>query len=190
MANALILYLHGFRSSSQSWKARELHRAMRARGQEDCLMTPDLPWAPDAAITLCETLLSAAAKRVTLVGSSLGGYYATWLAERYDLQAALINPAVIGGLPLSSWLGVHQHLYRDECFELTEAHIQSLRALEAPRIHPERYLLLLEKGDQVLDYRRALDYYAGCQQVVLEGGEHSFSQFPHFIDQILEFAGL
>jgi predicted esterase YcpF (UPF0227 family) len=191
MANGLIFYLHGFRSSSQSWKARELSLAMRARGQEERLWIPDLPWEPAAAIQLVETRLSAVEKEtVTLVGSSLGGHYATWLAERHRLKVALVNPAVIRHLSMASWLGVHRHLYRDESFEFTEAHGEALRRLEAPCITPERYLLLLEKGDKVLDYRHALARYAGCRQIVLEGGEHGFSQFPRFIEQILEFAGL
>jgi len=188
----VILYLHGFRSSSQSWKPRELAAALRARGLQDHLICPDLPWEPAAAIALCERLILRASASVTLIGSSLGGYYATFLAERHHLNAVLMNPAVAeGSITPEHWLGRHTHLYRPgETFEFTLLHIEQLAALMTPKISPERYLLLLETGDEVLDYRNAVARYAGCAQIILSGGNHSFSRFSEYIPKILEFAGL
>jgi len=185
-----VIYLHGFRSSPQSWKVRELQAAMAARGREDQLLAPALPWEPAAAIEMLESLLGKLSRPVTLAGSSLGGYYATWLAERHDLKAVLINPAVVDELDLSLFVGPQTSLYDDQVFHFTPVHGEQLLALKVPRPDPSRYLLLLEEGDQVLDHRQALHRYAGCKQVVLPGGDHSFTQFPRYIPQILEFAGL
>jgi len=127
---------------------------------------------------------------VTFVGSSLGGYYATHLAERHEARAVLINPAVRPYDLFAGLLGPQQNLYTGERYELTPQHIDELRALEVDTIHPERYLLLVETGDEVLDYRSAVERYAGARQIVLEGGDHGFSRFGDCIDTILQFAGL
>lgn len=190
MARGLILYLHGFRSSPQSWKIQELHKAMQARGQDDQLLAPALPVAPAEAMALLESILQKASGPVTLVGSSLGGFYATWLAEKYDLRAVLINPAVAAQGVLKHLLGVQTNLHTGESFEFTQVHVEQLAVLDVHSPSPARYLLLVEKGDEVLDYVRAVERYRGCEQVVLEGGNHSFTKFPDLIPKILEFAGL
>ena len=127
---------------------------------------------------------------MTLVGSSLGGFYATYFAEKLGLRAVLINPAVKPQLGLESYLGIQQNLYTGEPYELTRRHIEEWRALDTPTVHPERYLLLVETGDEVLDYRDAVRKYAGCRQVVVEGGDHSLKSFPEHLPLILEFARL
>lgn len=190
MAGGLILYLHGFRSSPASWKARVLHAALAARGEADRLLAPALPWAPAAAIDQLEALLASISGPITLVGASLGGWYATWLAERHDLKAVLINPAIVSALDLNLFIGRHTHLHDGSSFDFTRRHADQLLALHIPRPDPRRYLLLLETGDAVLDYRQAARHYAGCKQVILPGGEHGFCHFPEYIGQILEFAGL
>ena len=185
-----ILYLHGFRSSPASWKVRLLSEHMAAAGLGRHFSCPALSHIPNVAIAQAETLIAAADGPLTLVGSSLGGYYATWLAEKHDLRAVLINPAVLAPLSLTEHLGTQTNLYSGETFEFTATHIDELRALEVPRIMPERYLLLVESGDEVLDHRQALTRYAGCRQIVVDGGDHSFTRFPDFLPQILEFGGL
>lgn len=185
-----LLYLHGFRSSPQSWKVRELQAFMAARGQAKQLVTPALPWEPAKAIALLEELLETCPAPVTVAGSSLGGWYATWLAERHDLKAVLINPAVVSELDLSLFQGHQTNLHDGSSFEFTQVHADQLLALNVPQPDPDRYFLLLEQGDEVLDYRQAAHRYAGCKQVILPGGDHSFTQFPRFIPQIIEFAGL
>lgn len=188
--SASILYLHGFRSSPASWKIRLLGEHLTAAGLGNRLACPALSHVPSEAIAQAEALIAAADGPLTLVGSSLGGYYATWLAEKHDLRAVLINPAVIAPLSLSEHLGRQTNLHTGETFEFTTAHIAELRALEIAQITPARYLLLLETGDEVLDYRTAVAHYAGCRQIVLAGGDHSFTRFPEFLPQILEFCGL
>lgn len=190
MARGLILYLHGFRSSPESWKIQELRKVMQARGLEDRLLAPALPVVPKEAMALLESMLQEASEPVTLVGSSLGGFYATWLAEKYDLRAVLINPAVAAHGVLKHLLGVQTNLHTGESFEFTQVHVEQLAVLDLSSPTPARYLLLVEKGDEVLDYGQAIERYAGCEQVVLEGGNHSFTRFPDLIPNILEFAGL
>jgi predicted esterase YcpF (UPF0227 family) len=185
-----ILYLHGFRSSPASWKVRLLSEHMDAAGMGERLDCPSLSHIPHIAIAQAEALIAKADGPLTLIGSSLGGYYATWLAERHDLRAVLINPAELAPLSLTEHLGKQTNLHTGESFEFTATHIDELRAIEVAKITPERYLLLVETGDEVLDYRAAVTRYAGCRQIVLEGGDHSFTRFPEFVPQILEFCGL
>jgi predicted esterase YcpF (UPF0227 family) len=91
---------------------------------------------------------------------------------------------------LESYLGIQHNLYTGEAYELTREHIAEWRALDSPAIHPERYLLLVETGDEVLDYREAVRKYAGARQLVIAGGDHMLRSFPEHLDLILEFAGL
>jgi len=185
-----ILYLHGFCSSPASTKVRLLAGALESRGLGDRLICPALSYVPSEAIAQAEAIIGGHAGPLTLVGSSLGGFYATWLAERHDLRAVLINPAVVAPLPLDTFIGRQTNLYTGESFDFTAEHIEELRALEVAQVTPDRYLLLVETGDEVLDYRQALARYAGCRQTVLEGGDHSFVHFPDLLPQLFEYCGL
>ncbi|HEX8987170.1 MAG TPA: YqiA/YcfP family alpha/beta fold hydrolase [Rhodocyclaceae bacterium] len=184
-----LLYLHGFTSAPQSKKAQALKARMEALGIGERFACPQLPPSPREAIALAEALIAAAGKPVMLVGSSLGGYYATWLAERHGLRAVLVNPAVVAHLQLADYVGPHQNLYTGESFEFTPQHIEELRAIEVPRLsHPENFWLLVETGDQTLDYRQAAARYQGARQTVLAGGDHSFTRWPDVLDAVLDFA--
>ena len=189
-ATAGILYLHGFCSSPESWKAKVMGDALRARGLSDRFFCPALSPVPNEAIAQAEAIIRKAGSRLTLVGSSLGGYYATFLAEKHDLRAVLVNPAVVAPLSLSAYVGPQKNLHSGETFDFTAAHIEQLRTLECRTITPARYLLLVETGDEVLDYRRAVERYAGCRQEVFEGGDHSFTRFPDLLPQLFEFCRL
>ena len=184
-----ILYLHGFCSSPASWKSRLLAETMARRGLGGHFACPQLSPVPDEAVAQAGRLIEQAAGPITLVGSSLGGHYANYLAERYALPAVLVNPAVIERLDLSLFLGEHANFHTAERFVFTARHAAQLLA-QVRRPTPERYWLLLEEGDEVLDYRQAQAFYAGCRQTVLPGGDHSFTQFPEFVAQLIEFAGL
>ena len=185
-----ILYLHGFCSSPQSWKARLLAETLAERGLVDRLYCPFLSPVPEQAIIQAEAIIARHEGPLAVAGSSLGGFYATWLAEKYDLRAVLINPAVKAPVSLEKYLGTQTNLHTHESFEFTLEHVAQLRALEVPEITPSRYLLMVETGDEVLDYRQALARYAGCRQIVLEGGDHSFTRFPDYLPQLFEFCRL
>lgn len=184
-----ILYLHGFRSSPQSFKARAVAEAMAERGLASLFFCPALSHEPRLAMAQAETILAEQGP-LTLVGSSLGGYYATWLAEKHDLAAVLVNPAVLAHLSLADYLGPQTNLYTGEVFQFTPTHVAELEALALAELTPSRYWLLVEEGDEVLDYRQALARYQGGRQTVLPGGDHSFTRFGEYVPQILEFAGL
>lgn len=190
MDRPVILYLHGFGSSPASWKAKLLGAHLEALGQGERFLCPLLSPVPQEAIASAEALIAAAPGKVTLVGSSLGGHYATFLAEKHDLRAVLVNPAVVQRLEAKRFLGEHAHFHSGEIFTFTADHAAQLQAQTLVRPDPARYLLLLETGDAVLDYRHALEHYVGCRQIVLSGGDHSFTKFPRYLPQILEFAGL
>lgn len=186
----MILYLHGFTSGPQSNKAQALGARMRERGLGDRFVCPQLPASPHDAIALATSLI--ARHRVgAVVGSSLGGYYATWLAETFDLRAVLVNPAVVAHLSLKDFVGPQRWLYSGEAFEFTRDHIEELRAVDVPVLSkPRRFWLLVEEGDQTLDYRHAVSRYAGARQTVLPGGDHSFTRWNEYLDSIIAFAGL
>lgn len=192
----MIIYLHGFRSAPASIKSTALRQRMAARGLAAAFWCEQLPVAPRAAIALAEAQIARCradrgSPAPTLVGSSLGGYYATYLAEKHDLKAVLVNPAVVAPLALEDWIGPQTNMYSGETFEFTRAHIDELRAFEVAAIsRPERYWLLVETGDELLDYRVAVEKYAGARQTVLEGGDHGFSRWHDYLDAVIAFAGL
>jgi hypothetical protein len=183
----LIVYLHGFNSSPLSHKAQVMRRYMAERGLEKEFACPALPPFATQAIEAAEKLIDGK-QNLCLIGSSLGGFYATYLAEKHGLKAVLINPAIDPHLGLRAYLGPQQNLHTGEPYELTEAHLREWEKLYVPRITPRRYLLIVETGDEVLDYRRALERYAGAEQLVIPGGDHSLQSFPQHLPRILEFS--
>lgn len=186
----MILYLHGFTSGPQSHKALALGARMRGRGLGDFFVCPQLPASPGEAIALAGDLVARHGVS-TVVGSSLGGYYSAYLAETFDLKAVLVNPAVVAHLSLKDYVGPQRWLYSGETFEFTPDHIDELRAIEIPLLSkPQRFWLMVEEGDETLDYRHAVDRYAGARQTVLPGGDHSFTRWNDYLDAIIAFAGL
>jgi predicted esterase YcpF (UPF0227 family) len=187
----MLIYLHGFNSSAGSHKAQVLNRYMQEHGLGGHYCCPTLPHQPERAVAAIEAAIAGCPRdTVTLVGSSLGGFYATYLAERHKLRAVLINPAVRPHHGLRSFLGVQRNLYTDEEYELTEEHLLQMQRLYQSDIDAQRYLLLVETQDEVLDYREAVSKYAGARQIVIEGGDHSLKSFPEHIPLILKFARL
>ncbi|MDH4173785.1 MAG: esterase [Betaproteobacteria bacterium] len=187
----MIIYLHGFNSSPQSHKAQVLGRFMAERGLGERFACPALPPLADEAIAAIEALMARhPGAHFCFVGSSLGGYYATYLAERHGARAALINPSIDPHIGLRAYLGEQKNLHTGAPYQLTEAHLREWQALWVPHVTPSRYLLIVETGDEVLDYRRAVARYAGAEQVVVEGGDHSLQSFPQHLPRILAFAGL
>lgn len=189
MDRRLIVYLHGFCSSPASLKSRQFADEMARRGLADRFICRQLSPVPALAMADMSALIEAVEGRVTLVGSSLGGHYANHLAEKYGLNAVLINPAAVDRLDAAKFIGEHANFHTGERFVFTAEHAAQLAA-QVARPTPERYWLLAETGDEVLDWRQASDFYAGCRQTILEGGDHSFVRFPEFIPQIIEYAGL
>lgn len=185
----MLIYIHGFNSAPNSFKARLVGERMRMLGRESEYLVPALSHRPAEAMALLRSTLERH-PGAALIGSSLGGFYATWLAEYYALRAVLVNPAVRPYELLSGILGPQKNLYTGAEYELTAQHIVELKALEVPSITPERYFLLTRTGDEVLDYRLAVEKYRGARQWVVPGGDHGFGDFENYLDAVLEFCGV
>ncbi|HLT03539.1 MAG TPA: YqiA/YcfP family alpha/beta fold hydrolase [Pseudomonas sp.] len=184
------LYLHGFNSSPASHKARQLTRACERLGIADRLRVPALHHHPRRAIAQCEQAIAELGTPL-LIGSSLGGYYATHLAERHGLKALLINPAVRPHTRFDGYLGPQQNLYSGETWQLTSEHIQALAELEvAPPRDPQRCQVWLQTGDETLDYRHAEAWYRACALRLQPGGDHGYQGFAQQLPSLFAFAGL
>lgn len=188
----MILYLHGFRSSPLSTKTSLLASRMQALGRGDEYLCPQLPASPQAAIAQAlEIAGRVTPSELTLIGSSLGGYYATWLAERLGCRAVLLNPAVHAARDLASQVGVKTQYHSNAAFEFKSAYIDELKALEVARItHPERYFLIAATGDELLDWREMVAQFLGARQHVIAGSDHGISDFAHYADEVLAFCGV
>lgn len=188
----MILYLHGFRSSPLSTKTSLLASRMQALGRGDEYLCPQLPASPQAAIAQAREIAGRVdPSELTLIGSSLGGYYATWLAERLGCRAVLLNPAVHAARDLASQVGVKTQYHSNEAFEFKPAYIDELKALAVARItHPERYFLIAATGDELLDWREMVAQFPHARQRVIPGSDHGISDFAHYADEVLAFCGV
>jgi uncharacterized protein len=184
----LLIYVHGFNSSALSYKAGLLRGHMAQLGLAQHYACPELPHRPAAAMTLLRGLVQQHEPRtVTLVGSSLGGYYATWLTEHLGACTVLVNPAVRPYELLTPYIGPQKNLYTGASYEFTQSHIDELRALEVETITPSRYLLITATGDEVLDYRAGVERYAGCEQIIVPGSDHGLGDFAAYLDRVVSF---
>ncbi len=182
-----LIYIHGFNSSPQSHKAGLL-RAWLAQHRPDIqFIAPDLNMFPEQVADLLATLVRQY-PHAGLLGSSLGGFYATWLNQHYGNKAVLINPAVKAYDLLSKLLGEQTNYHTGVGYILTVDHVKQLLALEVDALHtPERLWLLLQTGDETLDYHLALAKYPHSPQLVEQGGNHAFDSFEQHIPSIIEF---
>ena len=189
-----IVYLHGFRSSPASGKATRLAEAVARLPERDrpVLHVPLLHHRPAVAMAaILDLARNAEPSALTFVGSSLGGYYATYAAETLGARAVLVNPAVRPYDDLAPYRGRQVNLYTGNAFDVTDRHFEELRALAIAKItRPARYWLLVEAGDEVLDYRVAVAFYAGAWQYVAGGGDHAFTRFDAQIPAVLRFCGV
>ncbi len=188
----MFLYLHGFNSSPASFKARLLKERLQALGRADEFAAPPLShWPAQAIATVERELAGRAPESVTLIGSSLGGHYATWIAERHGVRAVLVNPAVAPHALLGRSLGPQANLHTGERYALTAKHIDELRAFDVETItRPERYMLIVAMGDEVLDSHIALEKYRHSVQIVHRGGDHGFAEFAQYLDTVIDFGAL
>lgn len=185
----MILYLHGFKSSPSSTKARQIGAALAAQGRDAEYRCPQLPASPAQAIALAMAIAGGASPAdLCLIGSSLGGYYATWMAERLGCRAVLLNPAVQPLRSLEQYVGISRAYHSDEAFEFKASYIDELRALAMPRIsRPERYFLLAATGDDVLDWREMAAHYPGARHCIIDGSDHGISNFSDHLAAVLAF---
>ncbi len=190
MSSKLVVYLHGFASSSQSEKALLTAEYFARELPQHQLLVPDLPYTPADAMAYLQELLQDR-RPDALIGSSLGGFLATVLAEQYQCHAALINPAVRPHLLLAKHLGRYYHPVRQQHYDVTQDHLPLLAQLApAKPKNPALYQVLLQSGDEVLNYRDAVDFYQDCQLDVQEGGDHSYQVYANRLPDIVKFCQL
>ena len=188
----VIIYLHGFRSSPASHKAQVCAQCVSAMKAEDRFFCPQLPASPNAAIALATDLLKPhAPEKITLIGSSLGGYYATWLAEKFGCRAVLLNPMVSIPPNMDRFIGATSTFHTEEPFEFVPEYVDDLRALAVEHItRPERYLLVAATGDELLDWREMVAHYPGAQQIIVDGSDHGLTGFERYMDDVMAFCGM
>lgn len=183
-----VIYLHGFRSSPKSFKAQLLIRRMAELGRSAQFDCPALPVSPAEAVA---GVLAGLTPADTLIGSSLGGFYATWLAERIGCRAVLLNPAVRPAAGLAAYLGEQPLWHGGGSMVLEPRHLDELRALEVNAItRPERYFLVAATGDELLDWRDMAAHYPGARHRIIAGSDHGLSDFAAYQDEVLGFAGI
>ena len=186
-----LVYIHGFNSSENAHKANQLKQECERLGVADSLIIPRLNWQPKAAIKQLEKIIEAnLSQGVCLFGSSLGGFYATYLAHKYQLKSIVLNPAVGAPHLIEKHLGEQTNYHTGEVYTLTPEHITQLVELDIPLTQPDLFWLMLQKGDETLNYQTALDFYKGVQTSLEEGGSHSFDGFERYLDSVLDFANI
>ena len=188
-----LLYLHGFRSSPQSFKARMIEAWLAAHRPDVTWWCPQLPPSPAAAWALVREGVAAWPRATMAVaGSSLGGFYATVVAEHFGCRALLLNPAVDPARDLGAYVGELRQFHRpEERFEFRAEYVDEMRALTPGAItRPERYAAVIAKGDEVLDWREMTGRYPGATIRLLEGSDHALSDFEQHLPFVLERLGL
>lgn len=186
---AFLLHLHGYNSSPQSDKVQQTKQWLEQYAPEIELLCPLLsPFPLEAVADITALLETRQEMPIGIVGSSMGGFYATLLAERYGVKAVLVNPAVNPHLLVEKYLGENANYYSGETFVLEPHHIEDFRSLNVETIKkPKNLLVLLQKGDEVLDYRHAEEKYRDCHLQLEEGGDHSFQNYQRQLPAIVKF---
>ena len=185
-----LLYIHGFLSSPQSAKAVQVGKWLAENRPEITFHCPFLTPYPDRTrTTLVDIVERHNNNGIALVGSSLGGFWSTWLVEKYNLRAVLINPAVDLEIFRNDHIGVElQNHHTDDTYFLTEEHVEHFRRVVTPVVnHHANYWLMVQTADETLDYRLAVDKYKFSRQLVEQGGDHSFQGFERHIPDVIEF---
>jgi predicted esterase YcpF (UPF0227 family) len=188
-----LLYLHGFRSSPMSFKARRLQAWLAEHHPDLHWWCPQLPPSPAEAMALIERgMADWPPGQFAVCGSSLGGFYATAVAERHTCPAVLINPAVDPARDLAAYIGDQTAWHNPEQhFDFRAQYVDELRALTPPAItRPERYLAIVAQGDEVLDWREMVARYPGAQLHLIAGSDHALSDFDHHLPQLTSFLNL
>ena len=192
MPSTLLVYLHGFRSSPRSSKAVMTGDAVRAISTIDKPVEwycPQLLASPKMSIDMVtQHIDKSKADRLVIIGSSLGGFYTNYLAEKYDCKAVVLNPAVRAARELAPHVGMLTAYDSNEPFDFRPEYIDELKALQIEKITvPDRYFLIAAKGDELLDWHEMAEFYPGANQLILEGSDHGISEYRDLLPKVLEF---
>lgn len=192
MTSTLVVYLHGFRSSPRSSKAVMTGDAVKALSTTEKSIEwycPQLLVSPKKSIDLIHSHIQKSRHdKLVVIGSSLGGYYANYLAEHYGCKAVALNPAVHAPRELASQVGMLTSYDSNEPYDFRPEYIDELKSLQVESItDPSRYFLLAAKGDELLDWREMVEFYKGAEQLVLEGSDHGITDYAGYLPRVLKF---
>ncbi len=189
--NNLLIHIHGFLSSNDADRVAALREYIKASDLDVDVISPQLPNAPRLAIELIEKIIDeekASRRSIALIGHSLGGYLATYIASKYQLRAVLVNPVVRGYEIMCEFFGECYNPHTGERFEIGEADIEYLASLHLEKIpNPSLFLVMQQLGDEITDPGDALDYYRQCKLVIENGGCHDFSHFESHAETVVSF---
>ena len=193
MSSLLVVYLHGFRSSPRSSKARMTGDAIAHRVEQGAPIEwycPQLHASPQESMDLVRRQIDASkADRLSVIGSSLGGFYTNYLAEQYGCKGIALNPAVRAGRELAPHVGMMTAYDSEEPFDFRAEYIDELNRMQVESITlPERYLLLAATGDELLDWREMAAFYPGAQQIIIQGSDHGIHNYSEYLDSVVGFA--
>ena len=192
MSTTLLVYLHGFRSSPRSSKAVMTGEGIKAISCPENPIQwycPQLLASPKESMIMVEDHIKrSGADRIVVVGSSLGGFYANYLAEKYGCKAVVLNPAVRAARELAPHVGMMTAYDSDEPFDFRPEYIDELKSLQVEKIsNPSRYFLIAAKGDELLDWQEMVGFYPGAKHLVLEGSDHGMADYADHLPQVLKF---
>ncbi|WP_022940199.1 YqiA/YcfP family alpha/beta fold hydrolase [Psychromonas hadalis] len=185
----VLLSLHGFHSSPASLKAQQMAVYLTKHHPEITFICPQLPCLPEQMWHLIESIFDTHKDDdIAIVGSSLGGYLATKVADIYKTRIIVVNPAVTPYLLLQIYAGEQTHPYTGQKYLIDDNYMAELKALDVKNVSLTAHCwVLLQQGDEVLDYQQALHKYQGCKITCETGGDHSFVEFERFIPDIIKF---
>ncbi len=192
MASTLLVYLHGFRSSPNSSKAvmtRDAVRVLSDTKDRYEWYCPQLLASPKESMEMVINRIDQSpTDHIVVIGSSLGGFYANYLAEKYECKGIILNPAVRAAKELKPHVGMMTAYDSDEPFDFRAQYIDELLALQVEKItRPERYFLICAKGDELLDWKEMVQFYCGAQQLVLDGSDHGLSEYANHLPAVIQF---
>lgn len=188
----LVIYLHGFRSSPRSSKAAMTGDAVRSLTNTEIQLKwycPQLLASPKASMDMVTQYIETVKPgKLVVIGSSLGGFYANYLAEKYQCKAVVLNPAVRAARELAPHVGMMTWYDSNESLDFRPEYIEELLVLQTEKIsNPEQYFLIAAKGDELLDWQEMVHFYSGAQQLVLEESDHGISEYANYLPAVVQF---
>jgi predicted esterase YcpF (UPF0227 family) len=181
----MIIYIHGFGGTGKGVKATAFRNYFSK--QKISFIAPSLSYVPDLAIATLEELISTYDEPIHFIGSSLGGFYALYLSQKYHTKAVLINPSIYPYETLSHYIGDAKNFYDDSTFAWQEQHITMLHQYEIDHVDQKNILLMVQEGDQTLNFQKAINFLPDAKIIREKGGSHSFDGIEEHFERVLRF---
>ncbi len=181
----MIIYIHGFGGSGEGAKAKQFREYFKNRSEG--FIAPSLSYVPELAIKTLEELIESYREDVQLIGSSLGGFYAIYLSQKYSLKTVLLNPSIFPYHTLKNYIGEAPNFYDSSSFSWSENHVKTLKNYIQESVDNSKFMLLVQKGDELLNPQESIDKFINARVIAEEGGSHGFEGIESHFDTIREF---